>query len=141
MHAPPPYMVLIDDDEDDLEMFSSKLENKGIKVKTFTSSAKALFYLTLMSDNMELPSLIIMDYNMPKRNGLDVLLLIKDNADTRDIPVVIHSTSIPDLLREQLSDAGALDCLDKPWNYKELDSQVQKFQELFFHLLTNKKIA
>jgi response regulator RpfG family c-di-GMP phosphodiesterase len=134
MYEPTPYILMIDDDEDDLEMLSSGLKKKGIKVKTFNSSTKALFYLTLVSGNMELPSLIIMDYNMPARNGYDVLLSIKDNNDTKDIPVAIYSTTISDVLRQQLSIAGAVYCLDKPWNCKEFDSHIQRFQDLFFHL-------
>jgi DNA-binding response OmpR family regulator len=130
MYEPPPYILLIDDDEDDLEMFSSGLELKGIKVKVFDSSTKALFYLTLISDNMELPSLIILDYNMPKRNGRQVLQAIKDNKDLKDIPVVMFSTGMSEVLKKQLVDAGALGCFDKPWNCKELKAQVEKFEEL-----------
>jgi CheY-like chemotaxis protein len=141
MLEPQPYVLLIDDDEDDLEMFSSGLESKDIKVKTFDSSAKALFYLTLMSGNMELPSLIIMDYNMPKKNGQQVLSLIKNNGDTKDIPVVIFSTNMHDLLRKQLSDAGALDCFNKPWTHQEFNSLVEIFQELTYSFISNKNLA
>ena len=129
------YILLIDDDEDDLEMFSSELEKKGVRVKTFNSSAKALFYLTLISDNKDLPSLIIMDYNMPKKNGIEVLVLIKDNAETKDIPVVMYSTSMSDLLKTKLSKAGAMDCFSKPWNTKELTDQVEIFQELAYSFI------
>jgi CheY-like chemotaxis protein len=135
MYEPPPYILLIDDDEDDLEMFSSGLEKKGIQVKTFDSSTKALLYLTLMSGNMDLPSLIIMDYSMPKKNGHQVLLQLKNNADTKNIPVVIHSTGMADLLKEQLLGAGALDCFDKPWNFQEFTTQVEVFWELAFSFI------
>ena len=141
MYEPPPYVLLIDDDEDDLEMLSSGLEKKGIKVKTFDSSAKAFFYLTFMSGNMELPSLIIMDYNMPKKNGHQVLLELKNNGDAKNIPVVIYSTSMPNLLKEQLSNAGALDCFRKPWNIQELNTQVEIFQELAFSFVSNKNLV
>jgi CheY-like chemotaxis protein len=141
MIEPQPYILLIDDDEDDLEMFSSGLKKKGIKVKTFDSSAKALLYLTLMSDSKDLPLLIIMDYNMPKKNGQQVLSMIKDNAETKDIPVVMYSTSMPDLLRTQLANAGALDCFSKPWNTKELNTQVEIFHELAYSFISNKKLA
>lgn len=141
MIEPQPYILLIDDDEDDLEMFSSGLEKKGIKVKTFDSSTKALFYLMLMSDNKELPSLIIMDYNMPKKNGQQALLSIKENADTKHIPVVMYSTSMPDPLRKQLSNAGAVGCFSKPWNTKELNTQVEIFHGLAYSFISNKKLA
>jgi DNA-binding NtrC family response regulator len=38
------YILLIDDDEDDLEMYSTELKRKGIQVKSFHSSTKALLY-------------------------------------------------------------------------------------------------
>ena len=139
MIEPQPYILLIDDDEDDLEMFSSGLEKKGIKVKTFDSSTKALFYLSLMSGTSQLPSLIIMDYNMPKKNGLQVLLLIKDNADTKNIPVVMFSTDMTDLSRKQLSDAGALDCFSKPWTNYEFNDRVEAFHDLM-NLFNSTKI-
>jgi DNA-binding response OmpR family regulator len=141
INEPPSYILLIDDDEDDLEMFSSGLEKKGINVKTFDSSTQALFYLMLMSDNKELPSLIIIDYNMPKKNGQQVLSMIKDNTETKDIPVVMYSTSMSDILRKQLSNAGALDCFSKPWNTKELNAQIEIFQELAFSFISNKKLS
>lgn len=132
MYEPKPYILLIDDDEDDLEMFSSELKKKGISIKTFDSPTKALCYLTFMSDIKDLPSLIIMDYNMPKRNGCQVLLEIKDNMGTKDIPVVMYSTGMSEVLKNQLLAAGALDCFDKPWTRNELNSHVEKFQELAF---------
>jgi CheY-like chemotaxis protein len=138
MREPQPYILMIDDDEDDLKMFSSGLEKKGIKVKTFDSSTKAWFYLTLMSDTKELPSLVIMDYNMPKKNGLHVLLLIKGNAGTKNIPVVMYSTNMSDLLKTQLSNAGAQGCFNKPWNTKELNAQVEIFQHLAYSFIPSK---
>ena len=141
MYESQPYILLIDDDDDDLEMFSSGLEKKGIKVKTIDSSTKALSYLTLMPDNMELPCLIIVDYDMRGQNGYDVLLSVKDSYDTKDIPVVIYSTNISVLLRQKLSIAGALYCVDKPWNCKQLDGQVKRFQELFLSITTNKNLV
>jgi CheY-like chemotaxis protein len=94
-----------------------------------------------MSGNRELPSLIIMDYNMPKKNGHQVLLELKNNGDTKNIPVVIYSTSMPNLLKEQLSNAGALDCFSKPWNIQELNTQVEIFQELAFSFVSNKNLV
>lgn len=141
MYQPPPYILLIDDDEDDLEMFSSGLEKKGIQVKTFDSSAKALFYLTLRPGNMELPSLIIMDYNMPKKNGHQILVQLKKNADTKNIPVVMYSTTLSDFLKEQLSSAGALDCFDKPWNFREFTTQVDRLQNLAFSFINKQNLS
>jgi CheY-like chemotaxis protein len=136
MFEPKPYLLLIDDDQDDLDMFSSALRGKGMEVKTFASSTNALFYLRLMSDTKELPSLIIMDYNMPNKNGQEMLLSIKGNADTRHIPVVMCSTSMGEPLRGKLLEAGALDCFSKPWTHQELNKQVEIFEELNYSFLS-----
>jgi CheY-like chemotaxis protein len=141
MYQSEPYILLIDDDEDDLELFSSGLELKGVRVKSFNSSAKALFYLTLMAGNRELPALIIMDYNMPQNNGREVLALIKANPDTRDIPVVIFSTSMTELLRIQLMAAGALDSFNKPWNYQEFTHRIETLKKLSHSFMSHRVLA
>ena len=130
MTEPTTYILLIDDDEDDLEMISAGLELKGLNVKTFDSSAKALSYLTLLSSNSKLPSLIILDYNMPKKNGQQVLHAVKDNRVTKNIAVIMYSTGMSAFLKLQLVTAGALDCYDKPWTLHDLDCQLEKFQQL-----------
>lgn len=132
MYKPQPYILLIDDDTDDLEMFSSALKMKNIMVKTFDSAAKALFYLMLRDGDMELPSLIILDYNMPKKNGQQVLEEIKGNKSIKGVPVVMYSTGMSEILKAQLLVAGALDCIDKPWTQHELNCQAEKFHELAF---------
>ena len=114
---------MIDDDEDDLEMLSSELEKKGIKVKTFDSSAKALLYLILIPTTDALPALIIMDYNMPNKNGQEVLLILKENNGTKDIPVIFVSASHS--LTDRFMAMGAnVDFLAKPFDINELIDKV-----------------
>ena len=129
-----PYILLIDDDPDDLEMLSFALDEIDIRVKTFESSTNALFYLDLVSGNKDLPSLIIMDYNMPKMNGYVVLVLLKSNPETSRIPVLIYSTTVSPLLREKMMDAGAAGCFNKSGNSRELTRQVKIFDGHFMEL-------
>jgi CheY-like chemotaxis protein len=126
-----PYILLIDDDADDLEMISAGLTAAGNRVKTFESPSKALFYLDLVSGSNDLPSLIIMDYNMPMKNGYDMLLLLKNNPDTAGIPVVIFSTTVSPRLEEKMLNAGAAGCCTKWSNARELTLQLKVFQKLF----------
>ena len=130
MFEPHPYIVLIDDDEDDLQMLSASLEKQGVETKTFSSGEKAAYYLQLIADSSELPGLIIVDYNMPGKNGRQVLDLIKSCQATKDIPVVIYSTSISHLFKQTLIDKGAFNCYEKPVAYSEFNMQVEIFKEL-----------
>ena len=136
-----PYILLIDDDEDDLYMFSSEMEKKGIKVKAFESPASALTYLTYMLRRKKLPALIIIDYNMPKKNGLQVLVLIKGNAETKDIPVVIYSNHVSDVLNQQLLKSGALHCVDKSWDTLEFETHIQGFKDMVISFTKDKTVA
>src|SRR4029078_2965727 len=97
-----PFVMLIDDDTDDLESMSSSLEVENIRVKKFNSGIRAMIYLSLLSSDIELPSLIIMDYNMPKCNGQQILLLIKKRKDLKNIPVVMYSTLFSDDHKKRL---------------------------------------
>ena len=64
-----PSIVLIDDDEDDREILSSALQLQGCTVRTFDEGARAIEALKLVKRPQDLPSLIILDYNMPGMNG------------------------------------------------------------------------
>jgi CheY-like chemotaxis protein len=85
--------------------------------------------------------LIITDYNMPKKNGLEVLQIIKANKETKNIPVVMYSTSMPLILKTKLLNAGAFDCFSKPWNHDAFIGQVGKFGQLSSSFIINKNIA
>jgi CheY-like chemotaxis protein len=123
-------IFLIDDDEDDLEILSPLLESPCIKVRTFNSGEKAVFYMQLLADIEGHPSLIILDYNMPRINGEQLLLLIKNNGNTRHIPVVMYSTSMSLVLRKALIDLGAHDCFVKPSTYSETMRHAELFKSM-----------
>lgn len=125
-------VLLIDDDEDDLEILSSLLESIGVKVKIFNSGEKALFYLQLVAVNEQRPSLIILDYNMPRINGEQLLVLIKDKKCTSHIPVVMYSTSLSPILRKALIEIGAYDCFVKPSTYSEVVRHAELFKSMAF---------
>ena len=68
----------------------------------------------------QIPNLILLDMMLPKLPGLEVLRALKQNAATKDIPVIIYSTSSQksDLLQARTS--GALCFVTKPANYGRL---------------------
>ncbi len=72
-----PFICLIDDDEDDLEVMSASLKLHGIRIRSFKSGQNALAYFDHASLLAEMPSLIILDYNMPLMNGMETHTGIK----------------------------------------------------------------
>ena len=93
-------VLLVEDNADDVELTlmafqKSKLNNKVVVTK---DGKEALDYLFAQGDYaernpQELPNLILLDINLPKLSGLDVLKEIRSNEITRFVPVVLLTTS------------------------------------------------
>lgn len=125
-----PYIVIVDDDPDDIELLSSSLERKGLTVQSFLSGEKAMQYLKTCRVAFTLPSLIILDYNIPKNNGGDILKWLKNNAQTHDIPVIMYSTTISADLEAALVKSGAYKCLEKPRNHMVFLEYLELFKNI-----------
>lgn len=83
-------ILVIEDEDLLLRAISKKLELSGLNAVTCTSGEQALDYL---SNLLELPDVIWLDYHLKEMNGLDFLKKVKDNALWAKIPVVIVSNS------------------------------------------------
>ena len=86
-------VFLIDDDEDDREIFGEALDSLDYKVK-FEQAINGLdAFEKLSTPGFDNPDIIFLDLNMPKMNGREFLLKIKQYHEFKDIPVIIYSTS------------------------------------------------
>jgi len=131
-----PYILLIDDDEDDMELLSSSLELAGLSIKRLNAGDKAMNYLNLKIG--PLPALIILDYNMPRINGEQVLILLKSNTYTRNIPVIMLSTTMSPVFKNAIIDLGAMACFTKPSTYSEFITQVALFRDIAYATVAGK---
>ena len=89
-------ILLIEDNQNDILLIRIALEKSGIKanLNTVTNGEDAVNYLNEIIGKKEtLPDLILLDINLPKITGLEVLKKIKVNKSTRSIPVVIFTSS------------------------------------------------
>ena len=66
------------------------------------------------------PGLILLDLNMPKKDGREALREIKNNPDLRRIPVVVLTTSTADIDINQIYDLGANSFISKPVTFDSL---------------------
>lgn len=72
------------------------------------------------------PSMILLDLNMPRKDGRQVLAEIKADPELRNIPIVIWTTSDLEEDRVLCLNAGAADYITKPDNYRELEKIVEQ---------------
>ncbi len=117
-------ILLADDDEDDRHFFGRILEEIEIKTSlvTVVDGEKLIQYLLKNSAN--LPDIIFMDFNMPRKNGLQCLSEISADEKFRQLPVVIYSTSLQDRNADLLYDKGAYYYVRKT-NLEELKKYVR----------------
>src|ERR1700760_4617885 len=118
------HILLIDDDQDDAELFSDALEELKINtvVAHFSDGNKAIE--KLLEKAIPTPDLIFLDINMPHINGWDCLRELKTIAQLNKIPIVMYSTSNFDNQGVKPEDVGATAFLTKPSNFEELKQRI-----------------
>ncbi|GER90497.1 hypothetical protein KDW_46590 [Dictyobacter vulcani] len=95
-------ILMADDDEDDI-LLTQKALQKGKLLNTLYSVSNGEELLDYLlhrnkyadTDNSSapLPGLILLDLNMPKKDGREALREIKNHPELRDIPIVVFTTS------------------------------------------------
>lgn len=103
--------LLIDDDEDELEVFSQALHSidKTIKCTLAKDLNEAIEFL---NDNS--PAYIFIDFNMPKTNGLECLAEIKKIKKLEKSRVILYSNHIDEEMKDKAMALGAFKCVKKP---------------------------
>lgn len=106
------------DDEDLLKEVFSDID-QAISLHFINNGRKFLTALEKMPDT-NLPSLIVLDYNMPELNGAEILIALKQNPRYDSIPRVIWSTSGSEVYRKRCLELGAKEYVIKPSNVNDL---------------------
>jgi CheY-like chemotaxis protein len=115
---------IAEDDPDDRMLIKEAFEEYQYSdnISFFEDGEKVLFKLNdgYPSNLWPLPSLLILDLNMPKINGIELLQIIKKSNRTRNIPVVILTTSRINGDKEKLMNLGADDFITKPFSFDSM---------------------
>lgn len=116
-------MLLVEDDPDDVELLSEAFDDNNIEITIdiIKEGDKVLSYLNTCN---KLPNLVVLDLNLPKTHGKDVLLALKASA-FHHIPVVILTTSSAREDIEFCLKAGAEKYITKPSTLDSFNKTVQ----------------
>lgn len=124
-------IFIVDDDPDDRQVIlESFLENNSQIDYVFIESGEELM-ANLHSDELNFPSLILLDLNMPGMMGLQTLREIRTNKVFSQIPIVILTTSTLPADRKMSYELGASCFLNKPSTYKELVTLANAIVQLW----------
>ena len=113
-------ILLADDDMDDCLFFKDAI-SQLIPSTNFTAvhDGEQLMQL-LTNETNQLPDIIFLDLNMPRKNGFECLAEIKHNKKLKDLPVVIFSTSFEQDKISILFKTGADVYIRKPGSFAQL---------------------
>lgn len=117
--------ILIVDDLPDMRMIMSlSLKRIGWEIIEGVDGQEAVELA-----QAELPDLILMDYNMPRMDGIAACRALKEAAQTQHIPILLYSGAFSEDLKDDAIGAGASAFLSKPILPNELrDIVTQTYQ-------------
>ncbi len=112
--------LLVDDDEDDRETFSSTLKSIEPEIVCYCSSNANDALDKLEKGIYQDPDIIFLDINMPVINGWECLTALRSNKRYRRTPIIMYSTSSSPMEINTALQSGALCFLTKPDEYRTL---------------------
>jgi len=120
-------ILLVDDSPDDVALTLRAFRTNNItnKVDVVYDGEEALSYLLKDGERHERPVLILLDINLPKVSGLEVLRQIRKDERTRYLPLVMLSTSSEDRDIVESYDLGANSYIRKPVVFDEFVNAVR----------------
>jgi putative two-component system response regulator len=113
--ADPARVLIVDDLEENLEVFSDILEPEGYRISTAQNGREAVDKALA-----EPPDIVIMDVSMPKMTGIEACRILKQDDRTRFVPIVLVTALVAREDRIAGKVAGCDDFLSKPVDFEEL---------------------
>ena len=114
-------ILVVDDEPKNVRILQIQLNARGYAVYTAADGLEALDIV-----EKEMPDLILLDINMPKMDGFEVVKRIRSNATTEFIPIVMI-TALRDTRDNRIKsiEAGADDFIEKPFDSLEVLARVR----------------
>src|SRR5437588_10229871 len=144
MLKPSPIVILMaDDDEDDI-LLAQKALKKGRLLNTLYSvqdGEELLDYLLHRGAYTDVttaprPGIILLDLNMPKKDGREALKEIKSHQELKDIPIVVFTTSKAEEDIYRSYKLGVNSFITKPVTFERLIEVMQMIGKYWFEIVT-----
>ncbi len=113
-------VLVVEDDAEMREILQAEFELEGLTVLTATNGSEAITTTRRLK-----PDLILMDVKMPAMDGIEATRLVKNNEETKHIPIVMLTAAGN---REDIVaglEAGAIDYITKPFFMPELKARLK----------------
>lgn len=130
-------ILVVDDNEDDVILLQEAINKcDGVELLRVLEDGQAAIHFLQQEEPYEqtsLPDIILLDINMPKRNGFEVLQMLKADDSLLSIPTIILTSSDREEDIQKAYRLGASTYLKKPFDFDALKSMAQKLCEYWSH--------
>jgi len=114
-------VLIVDDSNTNNILLENILLGEGIQSSIAYNGIEAIEIATT-----EKPDLILLDIMMPEKDGFTVFSELKDNIETKSIPVVFITARNDSELKQKALNAGAIDFIEKPINVNYVIDLVKR---------------
>ncbi len=132
-------ILLVEDSPDDIDLTIEALEEGKLKnnLNVVMDGEEALAYLKKKGKfkSVPTPDLILLDLNLPKLDGREVLKEIKEDSNLRMIPVIVLTTSKADEDIMRAYDLHANCYVTKPVDFSSFVEVVKKIEGFWFSIV------
>lgn len=119
------HVLLVEDEVNIIEAIRFLLSREGWKVDTHSDGATAVETIQRLR-----PTLVILDYMLPGKNGLDILTELREDPDFASLPILMLTARGQMRDREQAEKAGVSRFMTKPFSNTEVITAVRDLVQL-----------
>ncbi len=132
------FILIAEDDADDRFLLQAAFEENGFKdtLHFVENGVEVLDYLNSLQPfdkEKKFPRFILLDLNMPKKDGREVLKELKQHPELKKIPVVIFSTTNNEQEMRRCYELGANSYITKPNSFESLLKTVAALRSYWTH--------
>jgi len=124
-NEPSESVLIVDDNATNLQVLAEILKSREYKIAMAKNGVKALHFIDKIK-----PDLILLDIMMPEMNGFEVCRKLKENHDTKEIPIIFISALSDTSDKIKGFEAGGVDYITKPFQKEEVLARVKAHMDL-----------
>ncbi len=121
-------ILLIEDDADDIELLEEALKSNAVDY-TLTSIKEGDKVVNYLSSGAEIPDIIVLDFNLPKLHGREILSIIKASQKFSNVPLVVLTTSASKEDISYAKEMGANHYITKPTSIVDFNKTIATIVE------------
>jgi CheY-like chemotaxis protein len=131
-------ILLVEDNEGDVLLTMEAFEESKIvnKITAIKDGKEAINYFEALTNKGEIPHLVLLDINLPKVSGHEVLMYIKNNERFKSIPVIILTTSSSekDILQSYKNHVNCY--ITKPIDVSDFMKAIMKIEDFWINIVS-----